>query len=163
MRLFIAVMLSEEMQGSVTRTLHVMKKLGVRGSFVPAQNLHLTLAFLGEAEDAAPVKEAMGRISFKPFKLTMAEPGTFGDTLWVGLKGNQGLSALVKSLREALDAAGIDYDRKKFVPHITIARKVSGNWKNAPAPKGDMIVKKVSLMKSELKDGKRVYKEIFSV
>ena len=86
--------------------------------------------------------------------------GTFGDLLWVGLKGNQGLSAAVKDVRGALDAAGIDYDKKKFVPHITIIRRASGNWKQVPPPKGDMMVKKISLMKTTFKDGKPVYTEI---
>ena len=90
----------------------------------------------------------------------LSEMGTFGDLLWVGLKGNQGLSAVVRDVRGALDAAGIDYDKKKFVPHITIIRKMNGNWKSVPAPKGEMMVKKISLMKSEVKDGKRVYTEI---
>jgi 2'-5' RNA ligase len=42
MRLFIAILLSEEMKKSVTGTMHELKKAGVRGSYVPAQNLHLT-------------------------------------------------------------------------------------------------------------------------
>ncbi len=163
MRLFVAVRVSEDMQASVTQTLHFLKKLGAKGSFVPAANLHLTLAFLGELPDAAPVKEAMRSVSFKPFRLAMSEMGTFGDTLWVGLKGNQGMSSLARSLREAFDSSGIAYDRKAFVPHITIARKFRGDYRLAPVPKGDMMVKKISLMKSEVKDGKRVYKEIFSV
>ncbi|MBQ6221189.1 MAG: hypothetical protein IJJ44_01060, partial [Solobacterium sp.] len=70
------------------------------------------------------------------------------------------LSAAVREVRAALDAAGIAYDRKKFVPHITMIRKMTGSWKQVPAPKGDMTVKSVSLMKSEVKDGKRVYTEI---
>ena len=37
---------------------------------------------------------------------------------------------------------------------------MNGNWKTVPAPKGEMMVKKISLMKSEVKDGKRVYTEI---
>ena len=40
---------------------------------------------------------------------------------------------------------------------------MGGPWKKVPAPKGEMMVKKVSLMKSELKDGKRVYKEIYAI
>ena len=64
---------------------------------------------------------------------------------------------------EILDAAGIDYDRKKFEPHITIVRRSSGRWQGAAAPKGEMMVRKVSLMKSEEKGGKRVYTELFSV
>lgn len=163
MRLFIAVQLSNEMKTALTGTMHSLKKLEVRGSYVPAQNLHLTLAFIGEVKESVSVKEALQTVSFKPFRLGLAEMGTFGDLLWVGMKGNQGLSAVVKSVRTALEDAGISYDRKKFTPHITIIRKMSGNWKQVPAPKGEMTVKKVSLMKSEQKDGKRVYTEIFSI
>ena len=69
----------------------------------------------------------------------------------------------IQHVGEALDAAEIPYDHKKFVPHVTIIRKMGGPWKKVPAPKGEMMVKKVSLMKSDLKDGKRVYSEIFSI
>ena len=53
MRLFVAVQLSEEMKKSILACMHGLKKAGVSGSYVPAQNLHLTLAFLGEMKDAA--------------------------------------------------------------------------------------------------------------
>ena len=160
MRLFVAIELSNEMKSSITQTMHGLKKAGVKGSYVPSQNLHLTLAFIGEVKRNAAVKEALQTVKIKPFRLSLSEMGTFGDLLWVGLKGNQGLSAVVRDVRGALDAAGIDYDKKKFVPHITIIRKMNGNWKSVPAPKGEMMVKKISLMKSEVKDGKRVYTEI---
>ncbi len=163
MRLFVAIELSPAMKASLIDVQNTLYDRGVRGSFPTEENLHLTLAFLGELPDAAPVKEAMRSVSFKPFRLAMSEMGTFGDTLWVGLKGNQGMSSLARSLREAFDSSGIAYDRKAFVPHITIARKFRGDYRLAPVPKGDMMVKKISLMKSEVKDGKRVYKEIFSV
>jgi 2'-5' RNA ligase len=163
MRLFVAITLSDEMKKTVTGTLHALKKAGVKGNYVPAQNLHLTLAFIGETKDSTAVKEALQTVKWKSFRLSLAEMGTFGDLLWVGLKGNQGLSAAVQEVRGALDAAGIAYDKKKFAPHITIIRKMSGNWKSLPAPKGEMMVKKISLMKSEVRDGKRVYTEIFAV
>lgn len=160
MRLFIAAQLSEEMKSSITGTMHELKKAGVRGSYAPAQNLHLTLAFIGETEDAATVKEAFRAVSFRPFRLALSDMGCFGDLVWVGLKGNQGLSAVVKSVRDALDSAGIDYDKKKFTPHITIIRKASGRWQQVQAPRGEMMVRRISLMKSEQKDGKQVYTEL---
>ena len=163
MRLFIAVRLSDEMQSALTNTLHLMKKAGVKGSYVPKQNLHLTLAFIGETKEASAVKEAMRQVKYKPFRLSLSEMGSFGDLLFAGLKGNQGLAAIVKDLRSALDAAGIEYDRKKFVPHITLIRKMTGKWQAVPAPKGEMMVKSISLMKSEVKDGKRVYTEVFVI
>ena len=163
MRLFVAVELSDEMKKAITASMHDLKKAGVRGSFVPMQNLHLTLAFIGETKESGKVKDALKQVSFRPFKLALSDMGTFGDLLWVGMKGNQGISGAAKSVREALDSAGIEYDRKKFSPHITIIRKMTGDWKKAVPPKGNMTVKKISLMKSEQKDGRRVYTEIFSV
>ncbi len=160
MRLFVAIQLSEEMSSSITGVMHALKKAGVKGSYVPTRNLHLTLAFIGETEDTAAVKAAIDTISFRPFRLSLSDMGCFGDLVWIGLKGNQGLSAAVRSVRDALDAAGVDYDRKKFMPHITMIRKASGPWQQVPAPKGEMMVKRISLMKSEQKDGKRVYTEL---
>ena len=163
MRLFVAIQLSDELKTAFTGTMHELKLQGVKGSYVPAQNLHLTLAFIGESGNTGAVREAMKTVRYRPFRLSLAELGSFGDVLWVGVKGNQSLSGLAKDLREALDAAGIAYDRKKFAPHITIVRRASGDWRHIAAPRGDMMVKKVSLMKSEEKGGKRVYTELFSV
>ena len=162
MRLFVAIQLSDEMKKSVTGTLHDLKKKGISGNYVPVQNLHVTLAFIGETDSPGPVKDALRPVAFRPFRMTLSELGNFGDLLWVGMKGNQGLSGAAKAVRDALDAAGIEYDRKKFTPHITIIRKASGSWKGIPAPKGEMMVKRISLMKSAFRDGKPVYSEIAS-
>lgn len=160
MRLFAAIQLSDEMRKTLTGTMHELKKSGVRGNYVPAQNLHLTLAFIGETDNPGAVKDALKDISVKPFRLTLSGMGTFSDTLWAGVKGNQGLAEAAKSVRYALDGAGIEYDRKKFTPHITLIRHFSGDWKKAPAPAGEMMVKKISLMKTTFRDGKPVYTEV---
>ena len=162
-RLFIAVQLSDEMKKAVTASLHDLKKQGVRGSYVPSSNLHLTLAFIGETSDIAGVKAALSGVKYKPFRLTFSDMGTFGDLLYVGAKGNQGLSQAAKEVRGALDRAGIAYDKKKFVPHITLIRKASGFRGKMQAPKGEMTADRISLMKSEEKKGRRVYTELFSI
>lgn len=160
MRLFVAIPLSEDMKKTVTGTLHELKQKGVRGNYAPVQNLHLTLAFLGETDTPGAVKEALGGLSFRPFRLSFSDMGTFGDLLWVGVKGNQGLSGAAKAVREALDKAGIGYDRKKFSPHVTIVRRTSGNWKQVPPPKGEMTVTHLSLMKTTFRDGKPACSEV---
>ena len=160
MRVFVAITLSDELKKTITGTLHDLKQKGIKGNYVPVQNLHLTLAFIGETDKPGAVKEALKNVSFKPFRLSLSDMGTFGDVLWAGVKGNQGLSAAAKSVRDALDAAGIAYDRQKFVPHITLVRKAAGNWKQITAPKGEMTVTKISLMKSAEKNGKLVYTEL---
>ena len=62
MRLFIAIQLSDEMKKSLTATLHNLKKQGIKGNYTPTQNLHMTLAFLGEVRDPRPVTAALERV-----------------------------------------------------------------------------------------------------
>ena len=163
-RLFVAIMLSEDMKKSVTASLHEMKQKGIGGNYCPTGNLHLTLAFLGDVKDQeqGQVKEALQSVKYKPFRLTLDGLGCFGDILWLGVKGNQALNRAAADIRSALDQAGIRYDTKKFAPHITLIRKLSGNWKQLTPPKGEMMVKKISLMKSEQKNGRPVYTEVDS-
>ena len=161
MRLFIAILLSPEMQKALVACMHDLKKQGVDGKFVPAQNLHVTLAFIGEYDDPKKVKQVIDRVPLPEFRLSLSEKGNFGDLLWIGVKGNQKLKTYVKELREALAGSGIPCDRDKFVPHITLIRKSSAKKPyQVRVPKADMMVKKASLMKSEQRDGKTVYKEL---
>ena len=161
MRLFIAIDLSDEMKKALVGCMHDLKKQGVEGNYVPAQNLHMTLAFIGEYDDPAKVKAVIRKVPLMPFRLSLSDSGSFGNILWAGVKGNQKLKTYVKDLREALAAEGIPFDKDKFVPHITLIRKTSAKKPyQIHMPKADMMVKKVSLMKSEQKTGKVVYKEI---
>lgn len=162
MRLFIAIRLSDEVKKALLGTMHDLKVKGMKGSYTAGGNLHLTIAFIGETRDKGEIVKAMERVSFTPFKLSVRELGTFGDILWAGVKGNQGLKGLARDVRAQLDAAGIQYDRKEFVPHITLVRKLGGTLpKGFPGPKADMMVSGISLMKSENRNGKTVYTEIY--
>ncbi len=161
MRLFIAIRLSDEMKKALVACMHDLKKQGVEGNYVPAQNLHMTLAFLGEYDDPAKVKDVIRKVPLPEFRLSLSEKGNFGNILWAGVKGNQKLKTYVKDLRAALAEEGIPFDREKFVPHITLIRKVSAKKPyQVHLPKADMTVKKASLMRSEQKNGKMVYKEL---
>ena len=163
MRLFIAIPLPKELTKPVTETMHALKQAGVLGNYTPLQNMHLTLAFIGEVRDPASIKEALRKVSCKAVRLSLGELGNFEDTVWLGIKGNQALSALSKAVRDALEDSGIPYDHNKFVPHITLVRKARGKWMQIRVPRAETIARTVSLMKSEEKDGKRIYTEIFTI
>ena len=161
MRLFIAIQLSDPMKKALVNMMHELKKQGVEGNYVPAQNLHMTLAFIGEYDDPARIKEVISRVPVPEFRMSLSDMGNFGNILWAGVTGNQKLKAYVKDLRSALDAEGIPYDRDKFVPHITLIRKYTAKRSyKVSMPKAEMMVKRASLMKSEQKNGKPVYKEL---
>ena len=161
MRLFIAIQLSDEIKKALVGYMHDLKKQGVEGNYVPAQNLHMTLAFIGEYDNPGQIKEILRSLPLPEFRLSLSEKGNFGNILWAGVKGNQKLAAYVKALRAALSAEEVPCDTDKFIPHITLIRKASAKKPiQAPLPKADMMVKKASLMKSEQKNGKVSYREL---
>jgi len=162
MRLFIAVQLSDEMKKSIVGSMHDLKLGGIKGKYTPAQNLHLTMCFIGEIRDAGAVMQALSAVRYRPFRLAVSDTGNFGDTLWLGIRGGQAVNRLAADIRSALTEAGIAFDTKKFTPHITLVRRMSGSMPKISVPKTDMMVRKVSLMKSEQKNGKTEYTEIFS-
>ena len=164
MRLFIAIELSDNMKKSLIGVMHQLKQQGVTGSYVPVQNLHVTLAFIGETDQMQQVKAVMDQVPLEKGRLSFSSYGNFGDVFWIGIKGNQKIKKYVSDLRRALKDTGIPCDTSKFEPHVTLLRKMKGRRPaDLPVPQEDMMIKKISLMKSELKDGKRVYKEIYSV
>ncbi len=161
MRLFIAIRLSDDMQKALVSCMHDLKKQGVEGNYVPAQNLHMTLAFIGEYDDPGKVKEVIGKVPLPGFRLALDGQGNFGNILWAGVKGNQKLKAYVREVREALKENGIPFENDRFVPHITLIRKISAKKPyQIHLPEAEMTVKRASLMKSETKNGKVVYREL---
>ena len=52
MRLFLAILLSDEMKDALIHTQNRWYDAGVRGNYTAEENLHLTLAFIGEYPDA---------------------------------------------------------------------------------------------------------------
>lgn len=164
MRLFIAVDLAEPMKKALVGAMHDLKKLGVAGSYVPMQNLHMTVAFLGNVPDPAPVQAVMDSIPLEKSRLSFSEYMNFPDALVIGIKGNQKIKKYAADLRKALKEAGLPCDDKKFEPHVTLVRKMKGKKPAGLAiPDADMMVTKISLMRSDMKDGKRVYQEIYSI
>lgn len=162
MRLFIAITFSPDFKNHFIDLKHQLRQRGVEGNFTLDENLHLTLCFIGETQQVDQIKSALKRVNFQPFVLSVSEVQNFRDMIWVGIKKNQALSELSKSIKIELDKAGIDYDRKPFKAHITLARKVAGDVPKLEFPDAKMNVEKISLMKSARENGKLVYTEIFS-
>jgi 2'-5' RNA ligase len=107
-----------------------------RARWSPRANLHLTLAFLGEYDQAglaaalAAGDEAFGPGETAPgsgLALKLEGWGAFprlgaATVLWAGLGRSPGLLAVAVRLRTALDRAGLRYDRSPLKPHLTLAR-----------------------------------------
>ena len=123
MRLFIAIGITDEMKDSIEAVQDELKAQRVRGNYTVRENMHLTLAFIGEYSDPDYVLEVMENVHFQPFKLTMNRVGMFSEVWWAGTENCNELTALAKSLRHEFAEAGIPFDKKKFTPHITMLRQ----------------------------------------
>ena len=164
MRLFVAIELSPALRGALTELQAALRRENVRGSYTPAENLHLTLAFLGEVPEAEPVLEAMETVDFAPFPLRLEGVGCFGDLFWAGVTESEALAACARRLRRALAEAGLPYDRKRFSPHITLLRRAVFREPPAlsPAPE-EMLVTRLTLLRSDRAKRGMIYTPLGSV
>ena len=162
MRLFIAIPLSHRVRSELAGVQLQMKKQGYQGNFTRKENLHMTLAFLGEREDVDEIAEVMRSVPIPEIRLDFTKIGSFGNILWVGMRDNEVLDRYVQDLREALTAHHIDYDPKPFKSHVTLSRKTSCPKDNSiQLPHISMTVERIVLMSSERDDaGKLVYRDV---
>ena len=160
MRLFIAINLSDEIKKSLISAQNTMYDRGIRGNFTPQENMHLTLAFIGEYPDADLVLDALSTVSFTPFDITLEGIGCFGDLWWAGLKESVPLMSVVRRIRRALSESEIPFDRKRFSPHITLIRKASGKMPGIQIRPASMAVSTISLLRSDRGRNGMIYTEL---
>ena len=163
MRLFIAIRLSDAIRDSLIQTQNALYDRGVRGNYTSEENLHLTLAFIGEYPDAQPVLDALSSVPFRPFELGLEGMGRFGDLWWAGMRESVPLQAAVRRIRRALAESGIPFDKKRFRAHITLIRKASGDLPGLSPSPASMTVDTISLMRSDRGRNGMIYTELGTV
>jgi len=141
-RLFIALPVSDEVR-LLAGKLKLPKHASIRST--PLDELHVTLHFLGETEDATfeRVKNVLESVRHPSFQLTLAGVGRFppaaseshGTTdagnrtsdqlprvLWIGLRSSDALTTLHTHLGHLLNSIGIRTEDRIYHPHLTVAR-----------------------------------------
>ena len=133
MRLFIAIELPRNVLNELSKMQSEVMRINTHRNIrpVPTQNMHLTLAFLGETNalsDAVSVIKYAAR-GLKPFSLHLGAADCFsvrsdgGSTAIVRIKGDiTELNRLHESLTFNLKDYGFSVDGKRYVPHVTLAR-----------------------------------------
>lgn len=92
-----------------------------------AEDLHLTLAFLGNVDDVLvpAVEAAMDRVQPRRFLLSLDQPGYWkkNSIAWAGASAVPAeLETLAAELRAGLGAAGVAFDPQPFAVHVTLLR-----------------------------------------
>lgn len=173
MRLFIGIRFNELMIEELWRLEKCLQNAAISGTFIRKENFHLTLSFLGETESIDTVVQIMNRLEFPVFSLMLKGIGSFcsdqkGKTIWVGVEYSEQLQSLQRTLERSLLESGYSLEMRAFQPHITLGRKVLLredsylNELSRAVLQQKMQVERISLMRSEIQQGVRMYKEVYS-
>ena len=106
---------------------------------VPERNLHLTLAFLGEADEATRDRliAAAAQQRCPPFSVHLDQTGWFAraKAAWVGpSEWPNELNVLARALRRHGEKLGLGNGEQGYRPHITLSRKAAEAPEALPAP-----------------------------
>jgi len=131
MRLFIAVELSEAVRERLGQAQDRLRSAPCSVKWVKPHLMHLTLRFLGEADQAivGVLEQVMGSAAqgIAPFEVTLAGLGAFPErgaprVVWAGIRDNGSLAALNRRLEEAVRRLGFAPETRPFHPHLTLGR-----------------------------------------
>ena len=125
MRLFVAL----EVSPPVRQRLGFLAG-GLPGArWVSVENFHVTLRFIGEcpAHRCEEVDHALAAVRAPGFDLTLSGVGVFERngrpaSIWAGVDRTRALDHLQSKVETALQRIGLDADRRRFTPHVTLAR-----------------------------------------
>jgi len=174
MRLFVAVNLPPEVRERLAAAQDRLRHAQADVSWVRAENIHVTLKFLGETEKRLerirPALAEVGRAG-APFSMEVSGVGSFGGrvprVVWVGVgDGAEPLIQLAGRIEAALARVGFAKERRGFTAHLTLGRVRSP--RNAEAllaalqelraeKFGTLTATQFDLMQSELRPSGSVY------
>ena len=165
MRLFVGLRPPAEFRSALSLLQSRLQESGVTARYLVPSNLHMTLAFIGEwPENVSDLLPPVAR----PFTLSLSRIGLFPEAkvIWAGVEPSDALDRLAQQVRERLAAAGIPFDPKPFVPHITLGRKPVIPPDFSPSdivvPLSAMTVSDVYLYRSAREESGMVYSVIGS-
>ncbi|MFC7686175.1 RNA 2',3'-cyclic phosphodiesterase [Ureibacillus sp. GCM10028918] len=132
---FLAAKLPNEVKDYLNEWVEKNKLDFPFARWVHSEDYHITLAFLGFAEESMKqeVIDTMSQVLVdeRPFTLTLHKIGTFGPhkkprIFWADVEQSESLNTVQKKVYRQCINIGFQLDKKPFRPHITLARKWQG-------------------------------------
>lgn len=163
MRLFIALQLPLEIEQLLFDSMKKWHQEGLSGKLCAKQNLHLTLAFLGEQpkDKAELIEKILQNIPLPTLEMEIGEVKFFKDLCYVSIIC-PALISYVQTLRQALKQEKILFDDKKFLPHITLLRKSDPKTKiNLSLPLQSFQARCCALISSTLTQNGPIYTALY--
>jgi len=129
-RLFIAIEIPENIRASFASLLKEFRSIAPQLRWVRAENLHVTLKFLGETDSSklGPLQNALSAVrSAEPAILDFRGLGFFPQekrprVFWAGMESSANLKSLAADIDQATHRLGFPLEERPFAPHLTLAR-----------------------------------------
>lgn len=137
MRLFVALEIPPAVREKLAALIEELRavasksaKTKMRPRWVPAENLHLTLKFIGHIDEGrvGAIREALAQVrSSSPVNLRFRGLGFFPNekrprVLWTGVEASSNLTALANDIDTRLEKCRVARETRAFSPHLTLAR-----------------------------------------
>lgn len=134
MRTFIAIDLTDEVRAAIGEAQAELKQAPIRVkiSWTKVANLHLTIQFLGDIEEAVVEKITpalrLAVAQHQPFEVSVRGAGAFPDekrprVVWIGCNDDgKKLPALARAVHDAMQPFGFAPDHHEFSAHLTLGR-----------------------------------------
>ena len=178
-RTFIAIELPEKIIYTISKVQEEIKSYGLKLRWVRPKNIHLTLKFLGDIQEADTEKVARAIsesvAGHHAISLAVKGIGVFPGikkprVLWLGISRQLDLlTALQQTLDDKLEAMGFPKEKRAFKGHLTLGRiksKIDPKTlhevlkKITPFESEDFFADRIVLYKSDLKPGGAVYTKL---
>ena len=130
MRLFIAIEIPENIRSAFATLLKDFRAIAPQLKWVRAENLHVTLKFLGETDPSklGALQNALSAVrSTEPISLEFRGLGFFPNekrprVFWAGMEASANLKTLAADIDQAVHKLGFSLEERPYAPHLTLAR-----------------------------------------
>lgn len=174
-RLFIAFPLAEEVRNRIESLITALRTVDKNVKWVKAENLHMTLRFLGDTEERLidRLSELIDTVAtgHSPVRTALAEVGCFPNmarprVIWIGHDDpDQSLGKIARQIELKVRELRFPKEKRRFTPHLTIGRmrRPDGSATIGPALQDlsfepiSIAYDRISLYKSTLTPGGPIY------
>jgi len=167
-RLFIAIEIPENIRTRFASLLKEFRSIAPQVKWVRAENLHVTLKFLGETDSTnlAALQDVLTAVcSPTPVNLEFRGLGFFPNekrprVLWAGMESSPNLKSLAADIDQAAHPLGFPLEERPFTPHLTLARfplpgfppkLLHATNDKSLQPFGPLVTREFHLIESKLK------------
>lgn len=174
MRLFLAIELPEKIKDKLDGEIDAIKKQHPDFNWVSHENFHITVHYFGETNKVDRIKEKIKDLLFdrEGFYLYSTKGDVFANdklVIYLNFRREKKLEDLAEIIKNNFD--GNEYNDRKFIPHLTLARGRRSSKQQYFVLKKRMLktdidlafeVKRLVLFESILKGRKPIYKKLAS-